>query len=62
VAQGDYERLTPEAIDELWVRLWSGKAPQPAARELGLGTTMVRAGLLRCGGIRPEPRRRVRHG
>jgi hypothetical protein len=37
VAHGDYEKLTPEAIDELWVRLWSGKAAKPAARELDLG-------------------------
>ena len=62
MAHGDYEKLTPEAIDELWVRLWSWKAGKPAARELGLGTTMVRAYLLRCGGIRPEPRWRVRDG
>jgi IS30 family transposase len=59
VAHGDYEKLTPEAIDELWVRLRSGKAAKPAARELGLGTSTVRAYLLRCGGIRPEPRRRA---
>ena len=26
MAHGDYEKLTPEAIDELWVRLRSGKA------------------------------------
>jgi len=59
VAHGDYEKLTPVAIDELWVRLRSGKAAKPAARELGLGTSTVRAYLLRCGGIRPEPRRRA---
>jgi hypothetical protein len=59
MAHGDYEKLTPEAIDELWVRLRSGKAAKPAARELGLGTSTVRAHLLRCGGIRPEPRRRA---
>ena len=59
MAHGDYEKLTPEAIDELWVRLRSGKAAKPAARELGLGTSTVRAYLLRCGGIRPEPRRRA---
>jgi transposase, IS30 family len=55
MAHGGYEKLTPEAIDELWVRLRSGKAAKPAARELGLGTSTVRA-YLRCGGIRPEPR------
>jgi IS30 family transposase len=59
MAHGDYEKLTPEAIDELWVRLRSGKAAKPAARELGLGTSTVRAYLLRCGGIRPEPRWRA---
>jgi IS30 family transposase len=59
MAHGDYEKLTPEAIGELWVRLRSGKAAKPAARELGLGTSTVRAYLLRCGGIRPEPRRRA---
>jgi IS30 family transposase len=59
MAHGDYEKLTPEAIEELWVRLRSGKAAKPAARELGLGTSTVRAYLLRCGGIRPEPRRRA---
>jgi IS30 family transposase len=59
MAHGDYEKLTPEAVDELWVRLRSGKAAKPAARELGLGTSTVRAYLLRCGGIRPEPRWRA---
>jgi transposase, IS30 family len=59
MAHGDYEKLTPEAIEELWVRLRSGKAAKPAARELGLGTSTVRAYLLRCGGIRPELRRRA---
>ena len=59
MAHGDYEKLTPEAVDELWVRLRSGKAAKPAARELGLGTSTVRAYLLRCGGIRPDPRRRA---
>jgi IS30 family transposase len=59
MAHGDYEKLTPEATGELWVRLRSGKAAKPAARELGLGTSTVRAYLLRCGGIRPEPLRRA---
>jgi IS30 family transposase len=34
-------------------------ASKPTARELGLCTGTVRAYLLRCGGIRPEPRRRA---
>lgn len=58
VGHGDYERLTPEAIDQVWVRLRNGQAAKPTARELGLCTGTVRAYLLRCGGIRPEPRRR----
>jgi IS30 family transposase len=59
VGHGDYERLTPEAIDQVWVRLRAGQAAKPTARELGLCTGTVRAYLLRCGGIRPEPRRRA---
>jgi IS30 family transposase len=58
VAHGDYERLTPEAVDQVWLRLRAGQAAKPTARELGLCTGTVRAYLLRCGGIRPEPRRR----
>jgi IS30 family transposase len=59
VGHGDYERLTPEAIDQVWLRLRAGKAAKPTARELGLCTGTVRAYLLRCGGIRSEPRRRA---
>jgi IS30 family transposase len=59
VGHGDYERLTPEAIDRVWVRLRAGQAAKPTARELGLCTGTVRAYLLRCGGIRPLPRRRA---
>ena len=59
MGHGDYERLTPEAIDQVWVRLRHGQAAKPTARELGLCTGTVRAYLLRCGGIRPEPRRRA---
>jgi IS30 family transposase len=59
MGHGDYEKLTPHAIDELWVRLRAGKAAKPTARELGLCTGTVRAYLLRCGGIRPDPRRRA---
>jgi hypothetical protein len=60
VGHGDYERLTPEAVDQVWLRLRVGQAAKPTARELGLCTGTVRAYLLRCGGIRPEPRRRYR--
>ena len=53
-----YQRLSPEAIDQLWVRLRGGHAVKPAARQLGVPSSTVRAYLVRCGGIRPEPRRR----
>lgn len=59
MGHGNYERLTPEAIDQVWLRLRAGQAAKPTARELGLCTGTVRAYLLRCGGIRPEPRRRA---
>ena len=59
VGHGDYERLTPEAIDQVWLRMRTGQAAKPTARELGLCTGTVRAYLIRCGGIRPEPRRRA---
>ena len=59
MGRGDYERLTPEAIDQLWIRMRAGHAPKPTARELGLSTSTVRDYLYRCGGIRPVPRRRA---
>ena len=59
MGHGDYERLTPQAIDELWVRMRAGHAAKTTARELGLCTGTVRGYLLRCGGIRPDPRRRA---
>jgi DNA-binding CsgD family transcriptional regulator len=59
VGHGDYERLTPEAIDQVWLRMRAGQAAKPTARQLGLCPGTVRAYLLRCGGIRPEPRRRA---
>ena len=58
MAHGDYERLTLQAIDQVWLRLRAGRAARPTARELGLCTGTVRAYLLRCGGIVPLPRRR----
>ena len=54
-----YQRLSDEAIDKIWVRLREGYAAKPAARELGLSTSTVRDYLQRCGGIRPDPRRRA---
>ena len=59
MALGDFERLTPEAIDQVWVRLKAGHTAKPTARELGLCTSTVRAYLIRCGGIQPAPRRRA---
>lgn len=56
---GDFVRLTPEAIDQLWVRLKAGQAAKPTARELGLCTSTVRAYLVRCGGLRPASPRRA---
>jgi IS30 family transposase len=53
-----YRRLSPADVDEIWVRLRAGHAAKPTARQLGLSTSTVRTYLLRCGGIRPDPRRR----
>jgi hypothetical protein len=59
VAGGDYVKLTPGAMDAVWVRLREGYAAKPTARQLGLSQSTVRDYLLRCGGIRPDPRRRA---
>ncbi len=59
MGHGDYERLTPQAIDQVWLRMRAGQAAKPTARELGLFPGTVRGYLVRCGGIRPEPRRRA---
>jgi transposase, IS30 family len=59
VGRRSYQWLTPEAIDQVWVRLRAGQAAKPTARELGLSTGTVRAYLVRCGGIGPEPRHRA---
>jgi IS30 family transposase len=48
--------LSPQAIDEVWIRMRAGHAVKPTARALGLPMSTVRAYLLRCGGIRPGPR------
>ena len=53
-----YRRLSPADVDEIWVRMRAGHAAKPTARQLGLSTGTVRAYLVRCGGIRPDPRRR----
>ena len=53
-----YRRLSLADEDEIWARLRAGHAAKPTARALGLPTGTVRAYLVRCGGIRPDPRRR----
>ena len=42
----NYQRLSPVAIDEIWVRLRAGHAVKPTARALGLPMSTVRAYLL----------------
>ncbi len=54
-----YVQFSPEVVDELWVRLRAGMAAKPAARELGMSPSTVRTYLIRCGGVRPAPRRRA---
>jgi IS30 family transposase len=53
-----YRWLSAADEDEIWARLRAGHAAKPTARALGLTTGGVRAYLVRCGGIRPVPRRR----
>jgi DNA-binding CsgD family transcriptional regulator len=53
-----YRRFSAADEDEIWSRLRAGHAAKPTARALGLSTGGVRAYLVRCGGIRPVPRRR----
>ena len=53
-----YRRVSPADEDAIWARLRAGHAAKPTARVLGLTTGTVRGYLVRCGGIRPAPRRR----
>ena len=53
-----YRRFSSADEDEIWARLRAGHAAKPTARALGLTAGGVRAYLVRCGGIRPAPRRR----
>src|SRR5436190_2283777 len=53
-----YQRLSAGEVDEVWTRLRAGHAAKPTARQLGLPTSTVRVYLQRCGGIRPDRRRR----
>jgi IS30 family transposase len=57
MAGGD-RRLVLADEDEIWERLRAGYAAKPTARALGWSTSGVRGYLVRCGGIRPVPRRR----
>jgi IS30 family transposase len=50
--------LTPDEIDEIWVRLKQGQAAKVTARQLGLPSSTLRAYLVRCGGVQPVTRRR----
>jgi IS30 family transposase len=59
MARQHYQRLSPADIDEIWSRMRAGHAAKPTARSLGLATSTVRDYLLRCGGIRPDPRHRA---
>ena len=59
MARQHYQRLSPVDVDEIWRRLRAGHSVKPTARALGLPTSTVRAYLIRCGGIRPEPRHRA---
>ena len=59
MARQSYQRLSPADIDEIWSRLRSGHSVKPTARALGLPTSTVRTYLIRCGGIRPDPRHRA---
>jgi hypothetical protein len=58
VARKSYARLSPEEIDEVWVRLKTGQAAKVTARQLGLPSSTLRTYLVRCGGVRPVPRHR----
>jgi Helix-turn-helix domain len=53
-----HRRLTAADEDEIWGRLRTGHAAKPTARAFGTFTSTVRTYLLRCGGIRPVPRKR----
>ena len=59
MARQSYQRLSATDIDEIWSPLRSGHSVKPTARALGLSTSTVRTYLIRCGGIRPDPRHRA---
>src|SRR3954465_199934 len=53
-----YRRFSPADEDEIWRRMRAGHSMKPTARALGLTAGGGGAYLVRCGGIRPVPRRR----
>jgi transposase, IS30 family len=59
MARQHYPRLSPVDVDEIWRRMRAGHSMKPTARALGLPTSTVRSYLVRCGGIRPDPRHRA---
>ncbi len=59
MARQHYQRLSPADVDEIWRRMRAGPSMKPTARALGLPTSTVRSYLVRCGGIRPDPRHRA---
>jgi IS30 family transposase len=59
MARQHYQRLSPADVDEIWRRMRAGHSMKPTARALGLPTSTVRSYLVRCGGIRPDPRHRA---
>ena len=59
MARQSYQRLSPADMDEIWSRMRAGHAVKPTARSLGLASSTVRTYLMRCGGIRPDPRHRA---
>lgn len=62
MARQSYQRLSPADIDAIWSRMRAGHAVKPTARSLGLSISTVWTYLLRCGGIRPDPRHRAAVG
>ena len=59
MARQGYQRLSSADIDEIWKRLRAGQSVKPTARALGKPTSTLWTYLIRCGGIRPDPRHRA---
>ncbi len=54
-----YRRLSPEVSDEIWVAVGGRAGGEADGTGAGSVAGTVRAYLVRCGGIRPAPRRRA---